>query len=190
MKWVHNGQMNYCPNCSEALHEKVPAGDDRLRHVCLSCGTIHYQNPKVIAGCVPFYGDRVLLCRRAIEPRLGFWTLPAGFMELGESVSEAAGREAAEEACVKVVTEACYTLFSLPALSQVYIFYLAPMPEPQFKPGSESLEVALFREDEIPWEDLAFETVRRTLRHFFSDLKNGSFAFREEVVHIGKRGDP
>lgn len=178
--------MNYCPDCSEPLHEKVPEGDDRLRHVCVSCGAIHYQNPKVIAGCIPFYGEQVLLCRRAIQPRYGLWTLPAGFMELGESVSEAASREAAEEACVRVTPESCYTLISLPDLSQVYIFYLARMAEPQFHPGPESLEVSLFSESEIPWDDLAFETVRRTLSHFFSDMKKGAYLFREEVLKLPK----
>jgi ADP-ribose pyrophosphatase YjhB (NUDIX family) len=174
--------INYCPLCSGPIRQAIPEGDDRARHVCETCGTIHYQNPKVIAGCIPVHGNRVLLCKRAIEPRLGFWTLPAGFMELGETLAEAACREAREEANVEVELEQLFTVFSLPHISQVYAFFLGTMPEPRYSPGEESLEVRLFHEDEIPWDDLAFETVRRSLRLFFADRSSGNFAFRVEDI--------
>lgn len=174
--------MNFCPDCSGPILRHIPDGEDRLRHVCSICGVIHYQNPKVIAGCLPTHEGRVLLCRRAIEPRYGCWTLPAGFMELGETIRDAAQREAFEEAGIEVADSDCYTLISLPGRSQVYVFYLAPMASPRFAPGIESLEVKWFNEAEIPWEELAFETVRRTLRHYFSDLKLGIFPFREEAI--------
>ncbi|MEY4684724.1 MAG: hypothetical protein RLZ25_1183 [Pseudomonadota bacterium] len=176
--------MKFCPDCSEPLRFEIPSGDDRQRHVCSACGTVHYQNPKMIAGCLPVFGDEVLLCRRAIEPRLGYWTLPAGFMELGESVCEAARREAWEEAQVKVQLDEAYTLLSLPDLSQVYVFYRATMPQPEFGAGTESLEVRLFREEDIPWENLAFETVRLTLKYYFSDRREGVYRFREEVLSL------
>lgn len=186
-KPVQNRDMKYCPDCSEPLRFEIPSGDDRHRHVCGSCGTVHYQNPKVIAGCLPVLGDKVLLCRRAIEPRMGYWTLPAGFMELGESVCEAARREAWEEAKVEVRLDEAYTLLSLPGLSQVYVFYRATMLAPEYGAGTESLEVQLFTEDEIPWDSLAFETVRLTLKYFFSDRQAGLFRFREEVLSIAPR---
>lgn len=174
--------MKFCSDCSEPLRHEVPDGDDRPRHVCAACGSIHYQNPKVIAGCLPIYQDQILLCRRAISPRRGFWTLPAGFMELGETLAEAAIREAWEEACVTVELDSAYTLMSLPALSQVHLFYRARMPRPEFRAGPESLEVALFHASEIPWDDLAFETVRRTIDYFLQDRGRGRFEFREEVI--------
>ena len=156
----------------------IPQGEDRERHVCSQCGTIHYQNPKVIAGCLPVWGQQVLLCRRAIEPRLGFWTLPAGFMELGETLEEAARREAYEEANAELRLDDLYTVFSLPHLSQVYAFFRGDLLNLNFSAGSESLEVGLFHESEIPWDDLAFETVRQSLNFFFEDRKRGHFPNR------------
>lgn len=179
--------MKFCPDCSEPLRLEIPTGDDRHRHVCSACGKVHYQNPKVIAGCLPVFGDEVLLCRRAIEPRYGYWTLPAGFMELGESVCEAARREAWEEAQVQVELDDAYTLLSLPGLSQVYVFYRATMISAEYGAGAESLEVRLFREEQIPWESLAFETVRVTLKYYFSDRSEGEFRFRQEVLPLGPR---
>lgn len=176
------GPMNYCPQCSQPLRQAIPEGDDRPRHICDACGAIHYQNPKVIAGCIPVYGERILLCRRAIEPRLGLWTLPAGFMELGETLADAARREALEEARVEVELEALYTVFSLPHISQVYAFFRGRMAEEKFSAGAESLEVRLFHEQEIPWDELAFETVRRSLRLFFLDRLDGCFVFRAEDI--------
>jgi len=174
--------INYCSQCSQPVRQGVPEGDDRTRHICDACGAIHYQNPKVIAGCIPVLDERVLLCRRAIEPRLGYWTLPAGFMELGETLTEAAKREAWEEAQVEVELESLYTLFSLPHISQVYAFFRARMLDEKFGAGAESLEVRLFHEHEIPWDELAFETVRRSLRLYFEDRQGGSYSFRMEDI--------
>jgi ADP-ribose pyrophosphatase YjhB (NUDIX family) len=174
--------MKFCTCCGESLQLSVPAGDDRPRHICVACHTIHYQNPKVIAGCIPVWRDRVLLCQRAIEPRLGYWTLPAGFMELGETLAEAACREAREEAHVEVEIDQLYAVFSLPHISQVYVFFRARMVEERFGAGAESLDARLFREEDIPWKELSFETVHRSLQLFFADRKNGGFVFHTEDI--------
>lgn len=171
--------MKYCSDCGASVRQGVPQGDDRVRHICDACGRVHYLNPKVIAGCIPVWGDKVLLCRRAIEPRKGYWTLPAGFMEQGETLAEAARREAWEEANVRVNTGELYTLFSLPHISQVYVFFHASMVNEKFHPGEESLETRLFAEHEIPWCALSFETVFRSLHYFFADRRQGGF-----VMHI------
>lgn len=174
--------MKFCSECGAGVRRGIPEGDDRFRYICESCGAVHYQNPKLIAGCIPVWQDRVLLCKRAIEPRRGFWTLPAGFMEQGETLGEAARREAFEEANVEVEIDGLYTLFSLPHISQVYVFFRARMLEERFFPGSESLETRLFHEREIPWPDIAFATVHRALTHFFSDRRSGDFVQRTEDI--------
>lgn len=170
--------MNFCSHCGNSVHIAIPEGDNRPRHICDSCGTIHYQNPRIIAGCLPVYEDKVLLCRRAIEPRLGFWTLPAGFMENGESTEEAALRETYEEAVAEVEIQSLYTVTSILHVNQVQMFYLAHMSKPEFDISSESLEVALFAEDEIPWDELAFQTIRNALNFYFDDRKHGKFPLR------------
>ena len=172
--------MKFCSSCSSPLISAIPTGDDRLRHICKRCGAIHYQIPKLIAGCIPVWSGKVLLCKRAIEPKLGFWTLPAGFMELGETVSEAACREAMEEANVDVQIGPISSMISLPAFSQVHVFFHATMHRGVFSPGLESLEVKLFEEKDIPWDEIAFETVKRTLRYYFADRLSGNFIFRQE----------
>ncbi len=159
---------------------KIPPGEDRERHVCETCGTIHYQNPKIIAGCIPEWEGKILLCRRAIEPRKGLWTLPAGFMELGETLEQAAARETREEACAEVEILELYTVFSLPHVNQVHVFFRARMTRPRFAPGAESLETMLVDETAIPWSELAFSTVRRTLEYFFSDRRERRFRLRSE----------
>jgi ADP-ribose pyrophosphatase YjhB (NUDIX family) len=143
--------------------------------VCDSCGHIQYVNPKIVVGCLPVYGERILMCKRAIEPRLGLWTLPAGFMEMGESAAEGAAREALEEANAKVQIEDLYTVYSIPRISQVYMMFLARLVDPAVSPGVESLEVRLVTEAEIPWDELAFAMVKRTLTHFLEDRKSGVF---------------
>ena len=159
--------IRYCSACGSGRIEfRVPDGDNLPRFVCAACGTIHYQNPKVVVGCLPEYDDQVLLCRRAIEPRLGFWTLPAGFLENGETVTAGAVRETLEEANARVAVDALYTMISLPHISQIYMMFRAKLLDQGFGPGPESLEVRLFREDEIPWEELAFRTIGRTLRNY------------------------
>jgi ADP-ribose pyrophosphatase YjhB (NUDIX family) len=154
---------------------RVPPGDSIPRYVCDSCATIHYRNPLLVVGTIPEWKGRIQLCRRAIEPRLGFWTLPAGFMELGETTAQAALRETLEEARARVELGEAFTLLSVPHVNQVHLFYRARLLEEKFAAGEESLEVSLFSENEIPWDALAFRTVSLTLRHFFSDRKEARF---------------
>ncbi len=172
--------MKFCSTCGSAeLELRIPEGDSLPRSVCASCGEIHYQNPKVVVGCLPEWDDQVLLCRRAIEPRHGLWTLPAGFLENGETISAGALRETLEEASARVQIGDLYTVISLPYINQVYVMFRARLLDLDFAPGSESLEVRLFHEDDVPWEQLAFRTITRTLRNFFLDRKLGTFA-----VHV------
>lgn len=173
--------MKFCSRCGSAeMIWRVPDGDNRPRHVCDGCGEIFYENPKIVAGCIPVWGDQVLLCKRAIEPRFGWWTLPAGFMENAETTAEAAARETWEEARAAVNVGALYALFNLPQINQVYMMFLAELPELDFGPGVESLECRLFHESEIPWTELAFPTITHTLRYFFEDRRKGSYE-----LHIG-----
>lgn len=176
--------MNHCSHCGEKVSLIIPPGDDRERHVCSGCETIHYSNPKIISGCLPIHEDKVLLCRRAIEPRYDKWTLPAGFMENGETTEEGALREAREEANASIDIDSLYTLFSLPQINQVHLFYRGQLNALDFSPGPESLEVRLFSEDEIPWDELAFMVVGKTLKHYFSDRQKNHFPIRsEDLVH-------
>lgn len=167
--------MKFCSHCATPITLKIPADDSRERHVCESCGVVHYFNPRNVVGCIPVFGEQVLLCRRAIEPRHGYWTLPAGFMELGESTSAGAVRETHEEAGAIVEIGPLYSLLNVPHAEQVHLFYLANMTSSQFNAGEESLEVALFHEHEIPWDDIAFPTVMQTLEWFFADRAAGIF---------------
>jgi ADP-ribose pyrophosphatase YjhB (NUDIX family) len=168
--------VKFCSHCgSAALASRIPEGDTLPRYVCANCGTIHYQNPKTVVGCLPEWDDRVLLCKRAIEPRLGLWTLPAGFLENGETLEAGALRETAEEAGAAVEIGALYTVISLPDINQVYMMFRARLLNLDFGPGPESLEVALFAEEDIPWGDIAFRTIARTLRNYFLDRKLGAF---------------
>ena len=160
---------------------KIPADDSRERHVCNSCGAIHYFNPRNVVGSIPVYGDQILLCKRAIEPRYGYWTLPAGFMELGESTSAGAARETEEEAGAIVEIGPLYSLLNVPHAEQVHLFYLASMTSPEFKAGEESLEVALFHEQDIPWAEIAFPTVKQTLEWYFADRTAGVFDSSQEI---------
>lgn len=172
--------MKYCANCGNPVTLKVPEGDDRERHVCEHCDTIHYQNPRIITGCLPIYEDKVLLCKRAIEPRYGLWTLPAGFMENGETTEQGALRESWEEARASIDIHGLYTLFNLPQINQVYMFYRGVLNNLDFGPGVESLEVELFTEPQIPWDELAFPVVNKTLKHYFSDRREDHYPMRSE----------
>ncbi|HET7371971.1 MAG TPA: NUDIX hydrolase [Gemmatimonadaceae bacterium] len=168
--------MKFCSACGSAdIGLRVPHGDHLPRYVCAACGTVHYQNPKVVVGCLPEWERRVLLCKRAIEPRHGLWTLPAGFLENGEAVTAGAARETLEEAQARVEVGDLYTMISLPQIGQVYVMFRARLVDVDFGPGPESLEVRLFDEDDIPWDQLAFRTIGRTLRNYFLDRKLGSF---------------
>ncbi|BAL25567.1 NUDIX hydrolase [Azoarcus sp. KH32C] len=169
--------MKFCSNCGAPVTLRIPPGDTLPRHVCTNCGSIHYQNPKIVVGAVPEWEDRILLCRRAIEPRHGFWTLPAGFMENAETTAEGAARETLEEACARVEVGDMFTLINVPHISQVHIVYRARLLDLDFRPGEESLDVALFEEKDIPWDDIAFRTISMTLRHYFEDRRKGSFGF-------------
>lgn len=167
--------MKFCSVCGHAVSVRVPAGDNRERFVCSNCGTVHYQNPRNVVGTIPVWGEQVLLCRRAIEPRYGYWTLPAGFMELDETTSEAAARETLEEAGARVEIQSLFSLLNVPHVHQVHLFYLARLLDIEILAGEESLEVKLFEEQDIPWQEIAFPTVGQTLRFFFADRARGSF---------------
>ena len=173
---LHRPLIQFCKSCGSAVTYRVPDdGDTRERAVCNSCHTIHYENPLNVVGTVPVWGDKVLLCKRNIEPRFGKWTLPAGFMELGESTAQGAARETREEAGAQFEMEELFTVMSVPRVGQVHLYYRARLTSEQFDPGHETLETRLFHEDEIPWDELAFRTVRETLLRYFADRRAGRF---------------
>ena len=174
--------MKFCSQCGNSVSQHIPQGDSRLRYVCDHCQTIHYQNPNIVAGCVPVWGTQVLLCRRAIEPRKGFWTLPAGFMENLETTQEGAARETWEEAHAKVDIGELYCVFNIPQISQVYMMYRGEIVDGLFGVGEESIEVGLFDEESIPWDDLAFPSVQHTLQHYFADRKSDQFPMHLETI--------
>ena len=168
--------IKHCRNCGAAVVYRLPDdGDTRERAVCPACDTIHYENPLNVVGTVPHFGDKVLLCKRNIEPAWGKWTLPAGFMELGETTAEGAARETDEEAGAQFEMEDLFTVLSVPRVGQVHLFFRARLLSDQFAPGHETIEARLFAEGEIPWEDIAFRTVKETLARFFEDRRNGRF---------------
>ncbi|MGA8147522.1 MAG: NUDIX hydrolase [Gallionellaceae bacterium] len=170
--------MKFCSECGAPVEWKQPADDTRPRYVCTICTTIHYQNPKLVIGAIPEWEDgRILLCRRAIEPRLGFWTLPAGFMENGETTAEAAARETLEEANARIMVGELYSMYNLPYINQVHLLFRATLLDLDFFPGQESLAVELVEERDIPWDELAFRPVSFTLRHYFADRKANHFQF-------------
>lgn len=180
--------MKYCSDCGQTVSKLIPEGDDRLRYVCSNCSAIHYQNPRTIVGTVPLLGDRVLLCRRAIEPRKGFWTLPAGFMENGETSLEGALRETWEEARAKLLNPSLYRVFDLPYINQLYLFYQGELSAADgFDIGPESLEVRLFAEDEIPWDEIAFQVVIDTLKLLFDDQRKSNFPVRVSALRSHHR---
>ncbi len=183
--------MKFCSHCGKAVDLRVPDGDNMPRYICDHCDTIHYQNPRIVTGCIPVHGDQILLCKRAIEPRYGFWTLPAGFMENDETLEQAALRETREEANANVELQDIYSVFSLPHVNQVYIMYRARLLDLDFAPGIESLEVRLFNEEQIPWDDLAFKTIVHTLKYYFEDKPSGDFRLRSHRVEpTNKKGNP
>lgn len=174
--------MKFCSNCGAPVALKIPAGDSLPRYVCDACDTIHYQNPRMIVGCIAEWEDRILLCRRAIEPRYGLWTVPAGFMENGETTLQGAARETLEEANARVEVGALYAMYNIPHINQVYILFRARMLDTDFRAGAETLEARLFAENEIPWEQLAFATVRNTLNHYYSDRRLGEYKFHMGTI--------
>ena len=174
--------MKFCANCGARVVQRIPPGDSLPRWVCDECGEIHYQNPKMVVGTIPEHEGRILLCRRAIEPRYGYWTLPAGFMENDESTSQAAARETMEEAGANIEMGEPFTLISVPRVNQVHLYYRARLRNLEFKPGEETLEIALMAEGEIPWKEIAFRTVGLTLKHWFADHGRGAFRFHAEDI--------
>ena len=169
--------MKFCSDCGSAVSLQIPEGDDRQRHVCDGCGAIHYLNPRVIVGCLVTSGDKVLLCRRAIEPQINLWTLPGGFMENGETLAEGAARETFEEAAAKAVNLQLYRMFDVAHIDQVYVMFRGEL-EGGFAPGIESFEVKLFDEKDIPWDQIAFPVMTDTLVEYFEDRKSGVFPVR------------
>lgn len=172
--------INYCSNCAFKVEHKIPDGDTKTRAYCPQCNLVHYENPKIVGGTIPIYEDKVLLCKRAIEPRYGFWTLPAGFMELDETTADCALRETWEEAQAKVTLGPIFTVFDVLRANQVHIFYLAKLKEPIFCAGPESIDVKLFDLDSIPWDELAFKTVTNTLKLYKKGLETNFFG-----IHTG-----
>ncbi|MFT6275368.1 MAG: ADP-ribose pyrophosphatase YjhB (NUDIX family) [Halioglobus sp.] len=179
--------MKFCPNCGTTTTKQIPEGDDRERHVCAACVLIHYSNPKVIVGCVPYYEGRILLCKRAIEPRRNYWTLPAGFMENGETTSQGAARETWEEARARVSNLELYRIFDVPYISQVYMFYRCDLDRGEFGVGPESLETELFEEKDIPWDNIAFPVIHKTLKSFFIDEARGEFPVEVSAIDYKPR---
>jgi ADP-ribose pyrophosphatase YjhB (NUDIX family) len=173
--------MKYCSDCGSSVVSRIPDGDNRPRYCCRECGSIFYQNPKIVVGTIPVWEDRILICKRAIEPRYGYWTTPAGFLEIGEAVEDGAVRETAEEAGAEVTDLEMFTMLNITHVGQVYVMYRARLAKPEFAPGDESLEVRLVAEDEMPWEDIAFKAIRTTLELYYRDQKMGQFG-----VHSGE----
>ena len=176
--------MKYCSQCGGKLIFTVPDDDDRQRHVCPSCGTIHYQNPKLVVGCIPVWEDHILMCRRDIEPRRGFWTLPAGFLENGETMADGARRETLEESGAAVADLRPYLMVDIPHISQIYLLFRARLQRPEYHPTRESSEVKLVAAADIPWEEIAFKVVEKTLHHFLRDRPSGRFDFRIDRIDV------
>ncbi len=175
---MYRSPIKHCKNCGTAVVYRVPDdGDIKERAVCPACNTIHYENPLNVVGTVPHLGDRVLLCKRNIEPRRGKWTLPAGFMELNETTSQGAARETDEEAGAQFEMGALFSVLNVERVGQVHIFYLARLLSDEFQPGYETMEARLFTEADIPWEEIAFKTVKETLERYFADRRRGTFGF-------------
>ncbi len=175
--------INHCTFCGNKVTFEIPEGDNRPRHLCRHCGQIQYQNPRIVTGCIPVWEDRILLCKRAIKPRLGYWTIPAGFMENGETVEQGALRETREEACAKVVNPSLYQIYNVTSVNQIYMLFRAELDGPdQFGIGQESLEVELVEESRIPWDEIAFRVVHNTLERFLKERGQGRFEFRIDTI--------
>ena len=174
--------MNFCSNCGAPVTLRIPEGDDRERYGCDACGRIHYENPKMVVGCIPEWEEKIMLCRRDIEPQKGLWTLPAGYLEKGETVKEGAIRETLEESGATVTDLHTYLMLDIVYIGQIYLMFIARMEAPRFHPTHESSEVALFSEDEIPWDAIAFRAIEKTLRCYFSDRAKGEFPFRNRQI--------
>ncbi|MFH0728857.1 MAG: NUDIX hydrolase [Pseudomonadota bacterium] len=175
--------MNFCSNCGAPVKQLIPPDESRLRHVCPSCGIIHYENPKIVVGCIPEWENKILLCRRNIDPKRGKWTLPAGYLENGETVAEGARRETREETGAVVDNLSAYRMFDIAHINQIYLMFRARMNTSECHPTPESSEVALLDEEEIPWDKIAFQVIEKTLKHYFKDRSSGFFPFRIDQIH-------
>ncbi len=175
--------MKFCSQCGENVSLRIPEGDTLPRFVCTACAHIHYQNPKMVVGCLPEWDEQILLCRRAIEPRRGLWTLPAGFLENGETAQAGAARETLEEANARVEIGGLYSFISLPHISQIYVIFRGRLLDLDFGAGQESLEVRLFLQQQIPWDELAFRAIHYTLQRYYEDRTRGAYG-----VHVGEIG--
>jgi ADP-ribose/FAD diphosphatase len=180
--------MKFCSTCGALVERRIPSGEDRERYVCASCGAIHYENPRMVVGCIIEEQGKLLLCKRAIQPRYGYWTVPAGFLELGESTVQGAIRETYEEAGARVQVLAPYAHFDIPYIGQAYIFYRARMLTPEFSAGSESLEVELVPPEKIPWGELAFQVVRVSLELYVEDSRTGNFRMHHGIITRDEAG--
>jgi ADP-ribose pyrophosphatase YjhB (NUDIX family) len=174
--------VTFCSVCGHTTVSHVPPGDNRLRDCCDHCGAVHYVNPRPVVGTIPVWGDQVLLCKRAIEPRLGKWTLPAGFMEVNETTGDGALRETLEEAGARVRLGPLFSMIDVPHVQQVHIFFRAELLDTNFAIGTESLEARLFRQNEIPWDEIAFRTVSTTLELYFADRARGEFGVYTRAI--------
>ena len=174
--------MKFCSECGAPVTLRVPTGDTLPRHVCDACRAIHYQNPRMVVGCIVEWNDRILLCKRAIEPRRGLWTVPAGFMENGETTFGGAVRETLEEANARVEVGPLYALYNIPHINQVYILFRARLTDPDVSAGAETLEVRLFTEAEIPWDEIAFASIRNALTHYYDDRRQGEYKFHMGTI--------
>ncbi len=179
--------MKFCSNCGHAIELKIPPGDHLPRFVCPACGAIHYQNPRIVAGCVPEHDGRILMCRRAIEPRRGYWTFPAGFMENGETMQDAARRESVEEALAAVEIGSLLSIVHVLHADQVHVTFRARLARPEFGVGPESLEVVLCEEDALPWDDIAFRSVDFALRRYVEDRRAGVEQHHFTSIDLRKR---
>jgi len=171
-------EINFCSYCGAPMEEKIPVDDDHLRSVCTKCCHVHYENPKMVVGCIPVFEDKILLCKRNIEPRKGKWTLPAGYLENKESVQDGAKRETLEETRAHVRIIAPYRLFNIVFVDQIYLMFRAKMEDEIFGPTNESCKVRLFKEADIPWDKIAFEVIKLTLVDFFHDRKQKAYSFK------------
>ena len=177
---LHRAQIKHCKACGAAVEYRLPDdGDTRLRAVCPACQAVHYENPLNVVGTVPVWGDKVLLCKRNIEPRLGKWTLPAGFMELGETLAQGAARETVEEAGAQFEMQELFSIMNVVRVGQVHFFYRARLTSDLFDPGHETMEARLFSEQDIPWDEIAFRTVKQTLQCYFADMKSQNFVLHQ-----------
>ena len=180
-----DGFLKYCNECGSELSYRIPRGDDRRRFICDACKIVHYENPKMVVGCIPEMDDRILLCRRAIRPQYGKWTIPAGYLENNETMEAGAKRETFEEAGAKVEALEPFGLYNLTHVNQVYLIFRGRLINEHFAAGDESLEASLFREEEIPWSELAFSVIRETLYAYFKDRLNGIFSFHMGDIQSG-----